>query len=128
MRISILTFDGFNEIDSLLAFSILNRVQAEAGDWAVSIAAPTPTVTLMNGLELVAQCDLMEGCRADVVLVGSGTLTRDHVRNHEVMEQIQLDPQRQLIGAQCSGTLMLATLGLLALKSISPYLPSLAAS
>lgn len=29
------------------------------------------------------------------------------------MEQLQLDPSRQLLGAQCSGTLVLAKLGLL---------------
>jgi putative intracellular protease/amidase len=92
MRIAILTFDGFNELDSLVAFGILNRASSALADWSVSIASPTPTVTSMNGLELVAQCDVNEGCRADVVLVGSGRLTRDHVRDAALMAQIQLDP------------------------------------
>jgi len=40
MHIAILTFEGYNELDSLVAFGILNRIQRP--DWRVSIAAPTP--------------------------------------------------------------------------------------
>jgi len=36
------------------------------------------------------------------------------VADAAVMAQLQLDPARQLLGAQCSGTLLLARLGLLA--------------
>jgi transcriptional regulator GlxA family with amidase domain len=39
--------------------------------------------------------------------------TRDIANDPAVMSQLKLDPARQLIGAQCSGTLMLAKLGLL---------------
>jgi transcriptional regulator GlxA family with amidase domain len=39
--------------------------------------------------------------------------TREVVSNHAIMAELQLDPSRQLIGAQCSGTLILAKLGLL---------------
>ena len=31
MHIAILTFEGFNELDSLIALSILNRVKSPAG-------------------------------------------------------------------------------------------------
>jgi len=47
------------------------------------------------------------------VLIGSGILTRDIVRDAALMGQLTLDPARQLLGAQCSGTLILAKLGLL---------------
>ncbi|WP_417579985.1 hypothetical protein [Nitrincola sp.] len=50
MKICILTFDGFNELDSLIAFSLLNRIKKP--DWHVSIAGPTPTLRSMNGLVL----------------------------------------------------------------------------
>jgi len=36
MHISILTFDGFNELDSFIAYGILNRIKKP--DWRVSIA------------------------------------------------------------------------------------------
>jgi hypothetical protein len=35
MRISILTFQGFNELDSLVAFGILNRIKNPG--WRVKI-------------------------------------------------------------------------------------------
>ena len=57
--------------------------------------------------------DLQAASRADVVLVGSGMKTRDVVADDSIMAQLQLDPSRQLIGAQCSGALVLSKLGLL---------------
>ncbi|WP_456021733.1 DJ-1/PfpI family protein [Pseudomonas protegens] len=111
MHIAILTFEGFNELDSLIAFGILNRVQQPG--WRVSIASPEAKVQSMNGLTIEAQVSLEEACDADAVLVGSGRLTRDVVANTELMSRLRLDPARQLLGAQCSGTLILARLGLL---------------
>ncbi|MFJ2360633.1 DJ-1/PfpI family protein [Pseudomonas fluorescens] len=111
MHIAILTFEGFNELDSLIAFSILNRVQQPG--WRVSVASPTDKVRSMNGLVIEAQASLEEACDADAVLVGSGRMTRDVVANAELMSRLQLDPARQLLGAQCSGALILAKLGLL---------------
>jgi transcriptional regulator GlxA family with amidase domain len=111
MHAAILTFDGFNEIDSLVAFHLLNRVKRPS--WRVSICAPTPTVTSMNGLTIAAQTTLEDATNADVVLVGSGRRTRELVVDDALMARMQLDPTRQLIGSQCSGALMLAKLGLL---------------
>ena len=111
MHIAILTFDGFNELDSLIAFGILNRVKKP--NWRVTLACPTPSVTSMNGVTLQAQSTLAEACQADAVLFGSGMKTRDIANDERVMSQLKLDPARQLIGAQCSGTLMMAKLGLL---------------
>ncbi|MEX8518944.1 MAG: DJ-1/PfpI family protein [Leptothrix sp. (in: b-proteobacteria)] len=111
MHIAILTFDGFNELDSLIALGILNRVKKP--DWRVSIASPTARVRSMNGVVLEAQASLAEASAADAVLVGSGMQTREVVADAALMAQLQLDPRRQLLGAQCSGTLVLAKLGLL---------------
>jgi len=111
MHIAILTFEGFNELDSLIAFSLLNRVRKPG--WRVSIASPVARPRSMNGLVLDAQVSLKDACDADAVLIGSGILTRDIVRDAALMGQLTLDPARQLLGAQCSGTLILAKLGLL---------------
>lgn len=111
MHIAILTFEGFNELDSFIALGILNRVKKP--DWRVSIASPTARVRSMNGVVLEAQASLSEACAADAVIVGSGMQTRQVVADPALMAQLQLDPSRQLLGAQCSGTLVLAKLGLL---------------
>jgi transcriptional regulator GlxA family with amidase domain len=111
MHIAILTFEGFNELDSLVALNILNRVKKPG--WKVSIASPTDKVRSMNGLVIERQASLADACEADAVLVGSGIGTRNVVADAAVMAQLRLDPTRQLLGAQCSGTLILAKLGLL---------------
>lgn len=111
MHIAILTFDGFNELDSLIALGILNRVKQPG--WRVSLACPTPHVRSMNGVVLEAQASLEAAAMADAVLVGSGMRTREVVADAALMARLHLDPQRQLLGAQCSGTLVLAKLGLL---------------
>lgn len=112
MHIAILTFDGFNELDSFIALGILNRVKKPG--WRVSIASPRAQVESMNGVTVSAQCALAQAAQADAVLVGSGMLTRQVVNDAALMASLTLDPTRQLIGAQCSGTLVLARLGLLA--------------
>ena len=113
-HIAILSFDGFNELDSLIAYGMLGRIALLGGtNWRVSIASPTARVTSMNGLTVEAHIGLEEACGADAVLIGSGMKTREVVANADIMGQLKLDPQRQLIGAQCSGTFLLAKLGLL---------------
>jgi len=112
MHTAILTFDGYNELDSLIALGILNRVR-EPG-WRVSIASPTPHVRSMNGVTIDAAIDLDEACTADAVIVGSGSKTREVVEDPAIMTVLRgLDPGRQLLAAQCSGALALAKLGLL---------------
>ena len=111
MHIAILTFDGYNELDSLIALGILNRVRKQ--DWRVSIASPTPSVTSMNGVVINRQISMEDAQSADVVLIGSGSETRKIARDKSLLEQLHFDPDRQLLGGQCSGTLILAKLGLL---------------
>jgi transcriptional regulator GlxA family with amidase domain len=110
MHITILTFDAFNELDSFIALGILNRVKRS--DWRVTLACPAPQVTSMNGVTVHAQSTLEDACEADAVLVGSGMRTRDIANDPALLARLKLDPGRQLIGAQCSGTLLLAKLGL----------------
>jgi transcriptional regulator GlxA family with amidase domain len=111
MHIAILTFEGFNELDSLIALGILNRIKKPG--WRVTLSCPAASVTSMNGVTVHAQSSLEEACTADAVIVGSGMRTREIVGTPELMARLKLDPARQLIGAQCSGTLILAKLGLL---------------
>lgn len=111
MQIAILTFDGFNELDSLIAASILNRLKPK--DWAAYITSPSPEVMSMNGVVIKRQRPLEFVADADAVLIGSGIRTREIAADPKMLSRISLDPSRQLVGAQCSGTLLLARLGLL---------------
>ena len=67
----------------------------------------------MNGVVIEAHVSLAEAAAADAVIVGSGRQTREVVADKSLMSLLQLDPSRQVLGAQCSGTLVLAKLGLL---------------
>jgi transcriptional regulator GlxA family with amidase domain len=109
MNIAVVTFDGFNEIDSIVAAHILNRV---AG-WRAEITGPSETLTSMNGVVVRAPQPLEIANAADAVIVGSGRRTREMVANDAMMARLQLDPRRQWIASQCSGALVLARLGLL---------------
>lgn len=112
MHIAILTFEGYNELDSLIALGVLNRIKDD--DWRVTICTPTPRVTSMNGVVIEQMSTLAEAVQADAVIVGSGIATREVVEDPAVMGELsRLDPSRQLIVAQCSGALVLARLGLL---------------
>ena len=111
MHIAILTFDGYNELDSFIALGILNRVKRPG--WRVALACPADTVTSMNGVTVQAQESLEAASAADAVIVGSGMKTREIVADAALMSRLRLDPRRQLVAAQCSGTLVLARLGLL---------------
>ncbi len=111
MRVAIVTFDGFNEIDSFVSLGLINRLRP-LGVHA-EIASPSTQVTSMNGVTVTAQQPLEFALDADAVLFGSGIYTRAIAENSALLDRISLDPTRQLIGGQCSGTLLLARLGLL---------------
>ena len=109
--IAIVAFEGFNELDSLIALALVNRVRRPG--WRAVLACPTDTVTSMNGLVVQAQAPLELTRDADAVIVGSGIKTREIIQDPAVMDRLVLDPERQLVGSQCSGALVLARLGLL---------------
>ena len=56
MNIAILTFDGFNELDSFIALGILNRMKHIG--WNVEITSPSEYVTSMNDLKIKAHQSL----------------------------------------------------------------------
>ncbi|WP_222705499.1 DJ-1/PfpI family protein [Terriglobus albidus] len=111
MQVAILTFDGFNELDSFIAAGILNRIKPKG--WNAYITCPSETVTSMNGVTIHAEKPLEFAAQADAVIVGSGIKTREIAKDADLLGRLNLDPSRQLIGAQCSGTLLLSKMGLL---------------
>lgn len=112
MKVAVVTFDGFNELDSFIALGLINRL-SHLG-WTAEIASPGTQLRSMNGVAVTAQQPLEFANEADVVLFGSGIHTRAIAADGALLDRLQLDPLRQLIGGQCSGTLLMARLGLLA--------------
>ena len=109
--IAVITMEGFNELDSFIASAMINRVKQP--ELKARIVCPTESVSSMNGVVVQAQAPLSFAREADAVIVGSGMRTLDIVKDPRLMGELKLDPTRQVIGAQCSGALILAKLGLL---------------
>ncbi|HTS82504.1 MAG TPA: DJ-1/PfpI family protein [Myxococcaceae bacterium] len=116
MRIAILTFDGFNEIDSFVASYMINRVTRPG--WKAEITCPGPVVESGRGVRVHAQQPLEFTAQADAVLVGSGSQSPHLSEDPRILSRLVLDPRRQLLGSQCSGALILAKLGLLEARPI----------
>lgn len=110
-QVAVVTFDGFNELDSFIASALINRCRKEGLE--AFITTPTQVITSLNGVEVRGQRPLEFVTEADVVLIGSGVKTRDVIEDDRLHTMLPLDPSRQLIGSQCSGALVLARLGLL---------------
>lgn len=108
MRAAIVTFDGYNELDSFVALALLNR----AAGWRADIVSDRQRVVSMNGVGIDNAEPLEALPGYDVVLIGSGVRTQAVAADAALMARIRLDPGRQIIGAQCSGALLLARLGL----------------
>ncbi|MEV8638443.1 hypothetical protein AB0395_42995 [Streptosporangium sp. NPDC051023] len=53
MRVAVVTFDGFNELDSFIASALINRCRADGLE--AFITTPTPVVTSMNGVPVTGQ-------------------------------------------------------------------------
>jgi transcriptional regulator GlxA family with amidase domain len=112
VKVAIVTFDGFNELDTFIALGLINRLRPEG--WTAEIASPAARLTSMNGVTVDTPQPLEYANDADIVLFGSGLYTRAIAENSAVLDRLQLDPLRQFIGGQCSGVLLMARLGLLA--------------
>ncbi|HTL98342.1 MAG TPA: DJ-1/PfpI family protein [Holophagaceae bacterium] len=111
MKIVLVAFDGFTDVDVHLPWDLLNRVRR--GDWNVRIVADRPVVRSQTGLALTVHGGLEEVADADAVLLASGPATRALCKDAAFLAALRLDPARQLVGSMCSGALILAAKGLL---------------
>lgn len=115
MRIAVVAYEGFNELDVFAHLHILNgasRVRPEANIRAELVCA-SPRLRSMYGVSVERQQGLELVQEAAAVIIGSGG-TLAAIEDPSFLSQLRLDPRRQLIGSQCSGALVLQKLGLLA--------------
>lgn len=119
MKISIVAFDDFTDIDVWLMWDLLNRVGRE--DWQVRILAEKEEVTSSTGIKFRVHGLLSEARESDAVLFASGKETRRVIQDKSFLKSLNLDAEKQLIGSMCSGALILAALGLLDGKKATTY-------
>lgn len=119
MKVSIVTFDDFTDIDVFFMWDLLNRV--ERHDWQVQILSDHCCPVSSTGIKIQRHIVLEAANEADAVLFASGKGTRLKMNDEPFLSAFNLDPSRQLIGSMCSGALLLAALGLLEGKRATTY-------
>ena len=85
MQVAVVTFDGFNELDSFIASALINRCRKDGLE--AFITTPTPVVTSMNGVEVTGQRPMEFVTEADVVLIGSGVKAREVVADDRLISK-----------------------------------------
>ncbi|TCP53352.1 DJ-1/PfpI family protein [Tumebacillus sp. BK434] len=117
MKLAILVFDRFTDLDVFLPWDLLNRVARFRllPDWEVKLVGTSAHHTSENGLTIPMSAGLDYLGEADAVLIESGPGVQTLLRDEAILARLHslLDPGRQLIGSICSGALLLAKLGLL---------------
>lgn len=119
MRVAIVIFDNFTDIDLWLMWDLLNRVRTD--DWSVQILGEREKHVSVTGIETTTHGRLEDVADADAVLFVSGPGTRDRIKDDTWLAKLRLDSERQMIGSICSGSLVLAKLGLLEGKTATTY-------
>ncbi|MFZ6013679.1 MAG: DJ-1/PfpI family protein [Bacteroidota bacterium] len=111
--VAIVAFEKFTDIDVFLAWDLFNRVRLRDKNWQVKIVGTQPQHTSVTGIKLDMH-GTVELCNdADVVFFTSGVGTRPLIKDPEYLRRFKLDPEKQIICSMCSGSLILAALGLL---------------
>lgn len=119
MKTSIIIFDNFTDIDLFLMWDLLNRVRIP--EWSVKILGEKAEHVSATDISIATHGRIEEANDSDAVLFVSGSGTRDRIVDENWLAKFKLDPQRQLIGSICSGSLILARLGLLEGKTATTY-------
>ncbi len=119
MKIAIVIFDKFTDVDLWLMWDLLNRVQVE--NWLVKILGEKDSHLSATNIEVKTHGRIEEANDADAVLFVSGQGTRAKVVDKDWLSRFHLNPEKQIIGSICSGALILAALGLLDGKTATTY-------
>jgi transcriptional regulator GlxA family with amidase domain len=119
VKVSIIAFDDFTDIDVFFMWDLLNRV--ERPGWEVKILGSGEEHVSSTGIRLRTHGRLEEANDSRAVLFASGRGTRRLIEDGDFLRAFRLDPARQLVGSMCSGALILARLGLLEGRRATTY-------
>lgn len=110
-QIAIVIFDRFTDIDLFLMWDILGRNKT---DWRVKILGTKSEHRSAHDLSIATHGHISEANDADVVLFTSGRVgVEASLRDPAFLNAFALKPDKQLIGSICTGSFILAKLGLL---------------
>lgn len=112
-RITIVAFDKFTDIDVFLAWDLFSRLRKVNNNCDVKVVGTKLHHTSVTGIKL-GMHGTIELCNtADVVFFASGPGTRKLIKDPEYLKRFKLNPKEQIICSMCSGSLILAALGIL---------------
>ena len=118
-KIAIVIFDKFTDIDLFLMWDLLNRVRVDG--WEVKILGEKEAHFSATNIEIKTHGRVEEANEADAVLFVSGQGTRERIADENWLAKFNLNAEKQFIGSICSGSLILARLGLLEGKTATTY-------
>ena len=119
MKIAIVIFDKFTDLDLWLMWDLLNRVRI--ANWEVKILGEKDVHLSATNIEVKTSGRIEEANDADAVLFVSGQGARDRIADENWLSKFNLNTEKQFIGSICSGSLILAKLGFLDGKTATTY-------
>lgn len=113
MRFGILIYDGVEPID-LATFGVLSMARRIRPEIAIRTIAPNGgTVTLSNGLRVIADHDLASAPVCDVIIVTGGPGWVTQVETPETLAFLRARAADTLLASVCTGGMILAASGVL---------------
>lgn len=122
MKIGLVVYEGFSDIDFFLPWDLLNRVRLLKleEDWTVEVLGDS-VLRSAAGLPVQTTQPYSYASQCDGVFFCSGGQIQKLISNHDFLSRFRLDPKRQKIAAIDSGTLILGALGLLRGRRATTY-------
>lgn len=118
-KIAIIIFDKFTDLDLWLMWDLLGRVRLE--NWEVKILGEKDAHLSATNIKVKTHGRIEEANEADAVLFVSGYGTRERIIDESWLNRFKLNAEKQFIGSICSGSAILAKLGLLEGKTATTY-------
>lgn len=123
MRVCLIAFDDFTDIDLWLIWDLLNRVRIPG--WEVEIASQRPRVRSRTGIWIDVNGRLTRAAEAQAVVVCGGPGAAAYAEDPKFVAALRLEPRGQLLTAINEGALIFGALGLLKGRRVTaPPIPA----